>query len=707
MPPPDSTNQLMAEAKRHQQQGNYEEAIHLLKKAIDLDKNNIDAYLELSILFHKNERADLAHKMLAEALTINPTHSKALLLYADFLTHHGKLDIAIYAYNRILSFDATNFDALYKKAVVLQKMFRYEDALASYDIALNIKPNDLLCLNNKGSILFQMNHFEAALNCFLSALNDYTQNEMIHTNIANCFTALGKYKKALPHYQQSLILDSNNVETIMAYANVLARMGYLAQALKQYAHILQINPEMAEAHWSYAILSIMAERANTSDDIAFEKKALVLLGELKSWCDTRNLEGEHVVGLFRLFNMTYRETNNIAILREYGNLCCHLMKQWLDNQQLHASPCSQHTPIKIGIISAEISNPSVWRAITKGIIEKLDKTLFEVHFFNLDAKQTEQLQCVALHCQHIEQNHFHTRAWVTSILNHHLDIILYPAIGMDITTLKLASLRLAPIQIVAWGHPETSGLATIDYYLSSQAFEPPNAQQHYTETLLMLPHIGSCYSPISPPLANIDLASLGVHAKGPIFISPGMVLKYQPKYDYVFVEIAKQLKKCTFLFFKTTPLYLYQQFEDRLRNIFENADLSFDEYVHFLPWQTTEHFFSIMKQATVFLDPIGFSGFNTAMQAMECGLPIITQEGQFMRGRFASGILRSCKLDCLVTNTPEEYIQMAVALASDDIYRKSIQEKISQSHSIIFDDANVIKALESILLGLASKDSSH
>jgi hypothetical protein len=44
-----------------------------------------------------------------------------------------------------------------------------------------------------------------------------------------------------------------------------------------------------------------------------------------------------------------------------------------------------------------------------------------------------------------------------------------------------------------------------------------------------------------------------------------------------------------------------------------------------------------MKQARLYLDTIGFSGFNTAMLAVECGLPVVTREGRFMRGRLASG----------------------------------------------------------------------
>ena len=58
---------------------------------------------------------------------------------------------------------------------------------------------------------------------------------------------------------------------------------------------------------------------------------------------------------------------------------------------------------------------------------------------------------------------------------------------MDDMPIKLASLRLAPAQATSWGHPTTSGLPSIDYFLSSELMEPPNADEHYTERLIRLP----------------------------------------------------------------------------------------------------------------------------------------------------------------------------------------------------------------------------
>ena len=80
---------------------------------------------------------------------------------------------------------------------------------------------------------------------------------------------------------------------------------------------------------------------------------------------------------------------------------------------------------------------------------------------------------------------------------------MYPEIGMNAPTMQMAALRLAPVQCTAWGHPVTTGLPTIDYFLSSELMEAENAQDHYSEKLIRLPNIGVSYpKPYIPSLSK-------------------------------------------------------------------------------------------------------------------------------------------------------------------------------------------------------------
>jgi protein O-GlcNAc transferase len=174
----------------------------------------------------------------------------------------------------------------------------------------------------------------------------------------------------------------------------------------------------------------------------------------------------------------------------------------------------------------------------------------------------------------------------------------------------------------------------------------------------------------------------------------------------VFAEIAKRIGRCTIAFFRDSSApwrHLHDKLDHRLSASFAARGLNFSDYCVVLPWQQKSAYYGLMQRADLLIDTIGFSGFNTAMQAVECGLPIVTREGRFMRGRLASGILRSMGLEELVASNEQAYVDLAVALIGDKDRRNSIRRRIEQRRGALFNDVQTVHALQECLLELASK----
>jgi predicted O-linked N-acetylglucosamine transferase (SPINDLY family) len=240
-------------------------------------------------------------------------------------------------------------------------------------------------------------------------------------------------------------------------------------------------------------------------------------------------------------------------------------------------------------------------------------------------------------------------------------------------------------------------LPTLDYYLSAELFEPPGAQEHYTERLVPLPNLG-CFlarTPVVP--VTPDYSRLGLDERSAILVCAGTPFKYSPRHDWVLPAIARELERCQFVFFTYRVHQLSEKLRDRLRGAFERSGLDFDRHVRFIPWQPRPEFYGLMMRADVYLDTIGFSGFNTAMQAAECGLPIVTREGRFMRGRLASGILKRMGLPELIAASESEYVSLAVKLAREGEYRARIGTRMEASREVLYDDHAPIRALEAFL----------
>jgi predicted O-linked N-acetylglucosamine transferase (SPINDLY family) len=151
------------------------------------------------------------------------------------------------------------------------------------------------------------------------------------------------------------------------------------------------------------------------------------------------------------------------------------------------------------------------------------------------------------------------------------------------------------------------------------------------------------------------------------------------------------------VFFTFVKPELSGRLRRRLELAFRDAGLDFGRFGIFLPWQDISAFRGLMKAADAMLDTIGFSGFNTAMQAVECDLPMVTRRGRFMRGRLASGILDRLGLQELAASTEEDYIASAVKFALEPDYRRSIRARVGKSRDSLYDDTTSIRALEEFL----------
>jgi predicted O-linked N-acetylglucosamine transferase (SPINDLY family) len=375
------------------------------------------------------------------------------------------------------------------------------------------------------------------------------------------------------------------------------------------------------------------------------------------------------------------------------------MAEWFDRQVF--SPSGEHGStgvMRVGIVSQYFRDHSVWNAIVKGWFQQLDRKRFSLHVFYLGVEQDQETLFAKSRASCFVEGGRGLRQWVDAIRGQQPDVLIYPEIGMDPMTVKLASLRLAPVQVAAWGHPETTGLPTVDYYLSGEVLEPTGAQAHYSERLVALPHLGCFVQPSKVETVAPDFGEWGIEARTPLLLCPGTPFKYAPQHDWIFPEIARRLGRCRFVFFTHWTRGLSEKLRLRLAGAFNRGGLAFDQYAAFIPWQQKPAFYQLLKRADVFLDTIGFSGFNTAVQAVECGVPIVTREGRFMRGRLASGILKQMGLSELIAHTEEDYVALAVKLARDAEYREHIRSRIAASRHVLFEDVAPIRALEDFLV---------
>jgi predicted O-linked N-acetylglucosamine transferase (SPINDLY family) len=580
---------------------------------------------------------------------------------------------------------------------------QWDEAIASYEKALSLTPDFSPAYVNLGNVLNVQGKSDQAIACYRKALVIEPDLLEAHYNLADVLRDQNRLNEAIPCYEKVLALRPDLSEAHYGLGHVFRNQGRLSEVLDCYRKALSLDPEYVEARWALAMSQIPKMYGTDADPMRCRTAFAGQLDELERWFDgTRSAEGFRAVGSQQPFPLAYQEENNRMLLQRYGRLCARLMGEWFEGQDF-AVPGRRISDgvIRVGIASQYFWNHSVWNALVKGWFEKIGRGRFALYAFYFGVRQDQETSLAKSSAAHFEQGAKPLRQWVQGIIDQQLDVLIYPEIGMDPMSVKLASLRLAPVQVATWGHPETTGLPTIDYYLSAEDLEPPNAQENYTEQLITLPNLGCFYRPWGSEAIAPDLGKLGIDSRSPLFLCPGMPFKYAPRHDWIFAEIARRLGRCQFIFFIPEVSNLAEKLRQRLEAVFARHDLNIDEYVIFVPWQNGPAFDGLLKRADVFLDTIGFSGFNTAMQAVERGIPIVTREGRFLRGRLASGILKRMGLQELVAASEEDYISLAVKLIRNGEYRERTRKRIEAERHVLFEDIAPIRALENFLAEVA------
>jgi len=284
-----------------------------------------------------------------------------------------------------------------------------------------------------------------------------------------------------------------------------------------------------------------------------------------------------------------------------------------------------------------------------------------------------------------------------AILDAAPDILIYPELGMNGRTGALAALRLAPVQCAGWGHPVTSGHATIDHFLSCDAMEPADAQAHYGEHLVRLPGLGTRYAPAPVGTAR-SRADFGLPSAAKLYFFPHAPYKVHPENDALLARVlagdpAGVLVLCEgFVATQTTAL----------RRRFAGAGIDAARIVT-LPHLARADFLEAARLCDLMLDTTRWSGGNTSLDALAAGLPIVTRRGRFMRGRQSAGMLDLVGLPELVAASDDAYVDLALRLGRDAAWRGALSQRIAAGRARLFDDPAPVAALASFLDSLRSR----
>jgi predicted O-linked N-acetylglucosamine transferase (SPINDLY family) len=366
--------------------------------------------------------------------------------------------------------------------------------------------------------------------------------------------------------------------------------------------------------------------------------------------------------------------------------------EWV--KPLKISPLPPGSRIRVGYISPNFRHHSESKSHMGWLCEQ-NHDEFEVFAFYIGRK----VDAVTDEIRHASDHFYQMTGDLEDICKAILPSNLHIAVFLDHcdpTMAQLAALRLAPIQCTSWGRACTSGLPTVDYFLSSSLIEPEDGQDHYSERLVCLPGIGICYrKPVIPRALLVRRRGYyGLGENRTVYFCCQSEFKYLPQHDHVFVEIAKRLPSSQFVF-RTHNDALRDDLLGRLKRAFAAEGLKAADYCVILRELPTHiDYWNLNLVSDVFLDALDYSGCVTTMEAIACGLPIVTAPGRFNRSRHSYAILTQLGVSETIAHDKKEYIDISVRLGQDRAWRAQIVERMKANHGLLFGDTRCVRALE-------------
>jgi len=329
------------------------------------------------------------------SLAYEPDNLRAHNNLGQALVQLGELDAAVGCFERALEIDpsyaiaAHNLGlALRHKGDALQALRRFEAALPIYERAARLCPQDPEILCNWANALRETRRPAEALACCDRALALQPDSAEIHNNRAGALRDLGRHPEAVAACNRALSAKPDYIEALCNRGALLREMGEHTIAQESFRRALDLNAQCHPARVGL-LMALLPPVPASVDEARSSREAFAL--ELRHFTDwvasIGNLEATTVVGAAQPFFLAYDESLNKDLLVRYGSACAQLMAVWYERSGLaSAHPvAARGKKVRIGIVSAQVREHAVYRALTKGWLDRLGDYGIDVGVFHVGA----------------------------------------------------------------------------------------------------------------------------------------------------------------------------------------------------------------------------------------------------------------------------------------------------------------------------------
>ncbi len=651
----------------------------LLSQVCAKNSNDVDAWHLLSSIYGMQGNLDEAGHCCRRVIALRPEHSEAHVNLGNVLFCQGKLDEAVAHYQTAVRIDPNNAGALCSLGNALSSMSKHDEASANYQAALRLNPNFVEAHYNLGNSQIALQKYDDAVISFQHAIRINPNYAAAHNNLGNAHKERGDIAAAIENYRTAVRLQPDFARAYNNLAIVLKEQGMLQEACEAAQQALRVSPDFADAYISLGNISIAQGQPNR----AIEHFQRLL-----------NIQPNHPEAHTCLFTMMhyrpeYSAEQLFTVAREWGTRYTPSTPSF----PAHGNLPDPQRCLRVGYVSGDFYQHPVGYFI-ESVLAHHDGAQFEIFcYYNHDKcdELTTSLQGTAHHWRNITGQS--DEAVIQRIRDDGIDLLVDLSGHTDRNRLLVFARKPAPVQATWLGYFDTTGLSTIDYIIGDRFLIPPQEEPHYVERVLRLPKAYLCYS---PPVDMIDPGPLPALATNQItFGCFNNTAKLTEEIIACWSKLLHALPQAH-LYLKYKPLG-----NDGVRRHYQAlfAEQGIDiKRIRLAGASPRREYLAAYRDVDISLDPYPFNGCTTTMESLWMGVPVINLRGDRYVSHMGETILKHLGLEEFVTDSEEEYIAKAIALASELPALAEIRQRLRGNllNSCLCDGPGFTRSLEAV-----------
>jgi tetratricopeptide (TPR) repeat protein len=282
----------------YEQQKDYKKAIEAYRKAIALDRDNLDAIRGLAQNLMNDGQTEAALEQYQVIADANPEDPQTHLRMAEIYRKQGKFDLALDHLKQAQSVVPDLMEVPYDMAVVYQAQGRYQEAAQMLQDLLKKteKPdgkyskdegnNRALFLERLGTIYREDNNNQLAIATFRKMLSLGDDNaERGYQQIIDTYREAKEWQAATDAAKEAVDKLPNDRGLKMVYAAQLADMGKPEEGLQQVKSLLTGKPEDREVYITLAQMYSRLKRWPEAEQALDKASALSVKDEDKQYVE--------------------------------------------------------------------------------------------------------------------------------------------------------------------------------------------------------------------------------------------------------------------------------------------------------------------------------------------------------------------------------------------------------------------------------------